>query len=162
VIRMRGGVAVLAVAILCAFASPTSAQWCEEEVFLTVGDGSIEIYHSQAEYNCCGWTDIEVVRDGFTIEVFEWEQFEYGPCYCLCCFDIQVFIGGLDPGDYTLTVWKTYNNFDGTWTYESAGTWIVPVDGVSEPVVLTNYIPCADTGALDEPLSWGTIKALYR
>ena len=159
---MRGTTGVLAVMVLLAFAAATPAQMCDEEVVLSTGEGSIDILHTQAEYNCCSWTEIEVEREGFTIDVIEREQFDDGPCFCLCCFEVEVHMGGLDPGEYTVTVWKGYYVGDETWVYESAGTWIVEVDGVSDPFVWTGYLPCADTGAIDELLSWGTIKALYR
>ncbi len=158
---MRSSAVIVLAVILVAIASIASAQECEESVHIDVYDGTIEIHHIQARYNCCAWLDIEVVQDGYTIDVIEWERFEAGPCYCLCCFDSEVTIAGLDPGDYTVTVWKTYNNFDGSWEFISAGTWTVRVEGNAQPSVIASYVPCAETGAPETVASWGVIKALY-
>jgi hypothetical protein len=139
-----------------------SAQECAEQVLFETGDGTIVVHHNEALFNCCASLDVEVTQDDWEIGVFEWEQFEVGPCFCMCCFSADASVSGLAPGDYSVSVWKVHDNFDGTWTYELVGTWIVGVDGYSAPGVEVSYIPCASTAIPDEPSSWGTIKALYR
>jgi hypothetical protein len=157
---MKGSVVALSFVLL--FASIAAAQDCAEDVTFDVSDGTISIYHREALYNCCAWIDIEVNPDGYEIDVYEWEKFEEGPCYCLCCFDIMVTIGGLAPGEYTVRIWKAFDNFDGTWRIELLGEWIVAVDGTSAPFIATDYIPCVETSAPEDVSTWGTIKALYR
>ena len=151
---------VAAVVILAAL--PTWAQECSEEVVLETFDGTIAMHHHEAQFNCCAYLEIEVVQDAFDIGIFEWEMFEDGPCYCLCCFAADATIRGLPPGDYTVSVWKVHDNFDGTWTHELAGTWVVPVSGYSAPSIETSYEACIDTAIAEELGSWGVIKALFR
>jgi len=138
-----------------------SAQDCSEEVVFETSPGALVMRQSEARFNCCAWLDVEVVQDGYEIGVFEWERFDSGPCYCLCCFAIEASVSGLDPGDYSVSVWKLYDNFDGTWTHELVGTWTVGVTGTSDPAVTASYVPCAQS-AIPGETTWGVIKALYR
>ena len=73
-------------------------------------------------------------------------------------------MSGLEPGEYLVRVWKGYNNFDGTWTFELVHEETVIVDGHSMPGVQSSYIPCVETAIDEEPAetSWGVIKGLYR
>ncbi len=151
---------VAAVAILAT--PPAWAQECSEEVVLETFAGTIVMHHREALFNCCAYLEIEVLQDSFDIGIFEWEMFEDGPCYCLCCFAADATISGLPSGDYNVSVWKLYCNFDGTWTHELVGTWIVPVTGHSTASVETSYVPCIGTAIPEEPYSWGVIKALFR
>lgn len=152
--KMRTFAIALVALLMLLPAASSFGQWCDEQVRFVTYDGTIEMHHSQAEYNCCAWIEFEVVQEEFEIDVFEWERFETGPCYCLCCFDLKVVIGGLEPGIYVVTLWK-----DGLFY----GSWEVPVEGFSAPFVETQYIPCVETGAPEIGMgSWGMIKALYR
>lgn len=151
---------VAAIAILAT--PPAWAQECSEEVVLETFDGTIVMHHREALFNCCAYLEIEVVQDAFEVGIFEWEMFEEGPCYCMCCFAAEATIRGLPSGDYTVSVWKVHDNFDGTWTHELVGTWIVPVSGHSTASVETSYEACIDTAIAEEPGTWGTIKALFR
>jgi hypothetical protein len=151
---------VAAVVILAA--PPTWAQECSEEVVLETFDGTIVMHHREALFNCCAYLEIEVVQDAFEIGIFEWEMFEVGPCYCMCCFAAEATVRGLPSGDYAVSVWKVHDNFDGTWTHELIGTWTVPVNGHSTASVETSYVPCIYTGMAGEEKTWGIIKALFR
>lgn len=151
------------VLLLCAVSS--SAQICDEHISLVVSEGSIAIAHNDAEFNCCAWIDISLLEDESTIEFTEREMFESFPCSCTCCLDFNLAVGGLEPGDYTVRVWKGHDNFDGTWTMVLAGEWVVAVQGFSLPFERTTYLPCGETLVPDDgdaPSRWGTIKALYR
>ncbi len=143
-------------------ASAASAQFCEEAVEVSSGPGTIYVAHTDAEFNCCSWIDVEVDHGGLSVLVTEYEKFVDGPCFCLCCFEVSATVSGLEPGEYQVEVIKAYDNFDGSWTYESIGVWPVTVGGESEPAVFTNYVPCANLGLPQDLTSWGTIKALYR
>ena len=151
---------VTAVTLLAALllVSLASAQTCDEEVRLETSDGTIEIFHLQTTYNCCCAVDNEVVQDGFWIDVHEYEQLIDGGCDCLCCFDIETVIAGLDPGDYTLSIIK-HSEYGGV---ELVGTWPVTVTGSCPPSLVTTYVPCSETGMAGEETTWGVIKALYR
>ena len=94
------------VAVLALVAATAGAQECDEEVLFDVYDGTIEIIHNQSRYNCCCWIEFDVVQEDFAIDVVEWEELDAGGCDCLCCFDMRVVVAGLDPGDYTVTIWK--------------------------------------------------------
>ena len=108
------------------------------------------------------WIDVEVAQEGNDIEIVERERFETNPCYCLCCFDVAATIGGLDPGSYTVDIWKGYWVGGDVWTYELVGTWVLEVEGNSDPFIESYYIPCVETGSDGFPSSWGTIKQMYR
>jgi hypothetical protein len=159
---MRTTFFALTSAVLLLTAPSATAQECSEEVVIETFAGTIVVEHVEALFNCCAGLDVEVVQDGFEIGIFEWEVYDIGPCYCLCCFGAEATVAGLPPGDYSISVWKVHDNFDGTWTHELVGTWLVPVSGDSEPSVETSYAPCVETGALEPDWSWGTIKALFR
>jgi len=160
---MRTLACALASVAFLAIAATGAAQWppCDEQVVLSTPPGGIEIIHSDVEYNCCAWIDIQIEQQPFVVEFYEWELFEFGPCYCVCCFDTEMEVTGLAPGEYTVRLW--------TVLYEVppslAGEWTVTVAGSSEPSVWTVYRPCGQTAVQDEgavPGSWGVIKALYR
>jgi hypothetical protein len=150
------------IAIAAAFCSTAAAQECAEEVSFLLGDGTITLHHREARFNCCAWIDVEVAQGAYDIDVIERERFEEGPCFCLCCFDVSTTIGGLDPGEYTVDVWKAFWVGGDIWTYELVGTWLIEVDGHSEPFLESSYLPCVETGAEEPDWSWGTIKGLYR
>jgi len=151
------------VAVVVALAAPLAwGQECSEEIVFETSAGTIVMHHQEALFNCCAYLEVQVEHDPFEIEIVEWEMFEYGPCYCLCCFAADATISGLPAGDYVVNVWKAYYNFDGTWTHELAGTWLIPVSGCSLPSVETSYEPCVNTAIPEEPDSWGVIKALFR
>lgn len=161
---MKRFAAAMAVFIAVLPASFSSAQYCEEEVTFETSPGTLFMRHHEALFNCCAWLDVEVVTTTETIEFTEWEMFEDGACYCLCCFDAEATVGGLEPGEYTARVWKAMDNFDGTWTLELAAEEVVTIEGESEPLIETSYTPCVDTSAPGQPneMTWGTIKGLYR
>ena len=158
---MRTAIIALAAALLIPTASAT-AQECSEEIVLETGDGTIEMHHPEARFNCCACVNTEVVQDGFEVDFVEREDFSCGACYCQCCFAINASLGGLDPGTYTVRVWKLYDNGNGTWTEELAGTWHVEVAGQSEPSFWSEYVPCVNASIPEGPVGWSVIKALYR
>ncbi|MCD4689826.1 hypothetical protein K8S17_00025 [bacterium] len=147
---------VLAIALLTA--GSVQAQMCYEQLVFETDPGTIICRHTQTEFNCCAWIDFAVDVDGFSISIVEAEAYESGPCYCNCCFDNEIVIGGLEPGLYSVTIWKVRLN--GT---EFVGVWEVQVAGQSDPFVETTYEPCVQTTVDDDFIwSWGTLKGLYR
>ncbi len=149
-------IVVLAIAFLTA--GSAQAQICDEQVIFETGPGTIICHHTQTEFNCCAWIDFAVDIEGFSISIEEAEAYESGPCYCNCCFDNEIVIGGLEPGLYAVSICKI--RLGGP---EFVGTWEIQVEGQSAPFVETTYEPCVQTTVDDDLIwSWGTMKALYR
>ncbi len=155
---MKTSVGAAVLTLLLATALP--AQMCEEEVLFDVREGTIEVVHNQTPYNCCAWLGFEVYQEGFSIEIVEWEHLDPpGGCNCVCCFNVSIVIGGLDPGEYTVTLTKRHEGGGS----EVLGPWQVTVDGTSDPVLITTYLPCAAGSVHDQTeTSWGVIKSQYR
>lgn len=155
---MRSPVGVSILLLVCAAA--TSAQVCEERVSFDVREGTIEMVHDQAPYNCCAWIGFESYQEGQSIDIVEWERFEpSGPCDCICCFDVRVLIGGLEPGEYEVTLTK---HLEGEQV-EVLGPWIVIVEGTSDPMLIASYLPCVSASVHERlPTTWGVIKSRYR
>jgi len=143
---------------LLLLASSVSAQQCDEQVFITTGPGSMWISHRQSLFNCCCTIEFEVIQDSYLILVREHEVLVWGGCDCHCCFDAEVLIEGLAPGDYDVNLAK----FTEHGGMEVIGYWLVTVTGESLPALRTGYVPCAETGAAEDDTTWGVIKALYR
>jgi hypothetical protein len=143
----------LAVILVLLSAVCSQAQDCDEQVVFVTYDGTIEVHHQQALYNCCAWIDFRVEQQEFAIDIYEYERFEFGPCYCQCCFDLLVIVGGLEPGTYLVSIWKNDEYY---------GTWQVPVEGTGVPFVETAYDPCVNSTVAPQIDSWGMIKSLYR
>lgn len=144
--------------------SSAFADLCDEAVTLDVSPGTIAMHHEGALFNCCAWLDVEAVQSPGTVEFLEWERFETTPCWCVCCFEAEATQSGLEPGEYTVRVFRVLDNFDGTWTFALALEETVVVEGSSEPAFNASYTPCVES-AVEEAfleLSWGTIKSLYR
>ncbi|MBC8443440.1 hypothetical protein H8D79_01800 [PVC group bacterium] len=149
-------IVVLATALLTA--GSAQAQICDEQVTFDTDPGTIICHHTQTEFNCCAWIDFSVTIMEFSISIVEREEYDDGPCYCNCCFDNEIVIGGLEPGLYVVTIWKI-----ALGGAEYVGTWEVEVDGQSAPFVETTYEPCVQTTVGDDSMwSWGTIKSLYQ
>jgi len=66
------------------------------------GGGDLLIRLTDWELNCCLEMVVEASLDGSTVEVFLVDQGE--PCDCVCGFDVDVSIGGLSAGTYTVVV----------------------------------------------------------
>jgi hypothetical protein len=160
---MRTLVGALALVAFLFIAATGAAQWppCDEQVSVSTTPGGIAIVHDDVEYNCCAWIDVQVEQQPFVVEFYEREQFEFGPCFCMCCFDTEMEVAGLPPGEYTVRLWKVLYEMPPSLV----GEWVVTVQGSSDPLVRTVYWPCGETAISDEataPASWGAIKALYR
>lgn len=158
---MRKPVAAAAVACALLGVAALPAQQCDEEVVFQIREGTIEVSHNQTVYNCCSWIGFQVYQDGFGIDIVEQENYDPpGGCYCLCCFDIGVTVGGLDPGDYTVSITKRYESGE----TEVLGPWAVTVDGACDPFLITTYLPCVAASIQQEAegTTWGIIKSLYR
>jgi hypothetical protein len=74
------------------------------------GAGTLTFTHGNAGFNCCpGTISAKFAFDGSTITVTETEAYgEYGPCLCLCLFDVDFQITNLPPGTYRLVFVEPY------------------------------------------------------
>ncbi|MCX8102967.1 MAG: hypothetical protein N3E42_00780 [Candidatus Bipolaricaulota bacterium] len=81
---------------------PTSP---DADVELHVNGRNLVILHRNALTNCCLTTALEVVLKANTIEVFEREQ-PGEACRCLCPRDLSVTIYHLNPGVYTVRLYR--------------------------------------------------------
>ena len=164
--------------------SPVFAGWppCADTVRAVVVGSNINVYHDQAEWNCCATIAFDLDARGDTFDLYESETFEVGPCHCLCCFDLVATITDVPPGDYLVRVLaaETGEVFGETWVE-------VPEVrlGVARPVgprgtpassSLGGTQECAAElgGALQSPCggwtadvevaesTWGRIKTLFR
>lgn len=122
----------------------------EDRIELEVRGCVLHIYHENVVINCCLEYDARVEVTGSTIEVTEVDKGP--PCDCICPFDLETTIEGLEMGRYTLVL----NAFlhgdpliydvwippcDGDWIY-GAEVWSpMGIQGVEVPVSATNEKP---------------------
>lgn len=83
-----------------------STEPCTDSVYANVVLDTVNVFHDGAFYNCCGVIEFDFQIGDTTIDVVETETFPEGPCYCDCCFDLRVSIGGVPPGAYWIHVWN--------------------------------------------------------
>jgi hypothetical protein len=155
----------LVLSLLCiGIAPPASAQIaCRDSVYALVSDGTMQVFHEGATYNCCPTFAYEVELSGDQIQIYETEVESL--CDCICCMDLDVTVESVPPGEYTVE----FHWFD----YETQGSrvWelVVSVGDAGQggdPVVARFgksdcYDPAAGV-AEDAADTWTMIKALYR
>lgn len=109
---------------------------CTDTVFAKVIGDTVFVHHYGAYYNCCAVIEFEGDIHGDTVDIFEYETFPVGPCYCMCCFNLVLPILGLAPGKYLIRVF----NEDGSVLFGM--TWVT-VPGYKEFHFLSPYqSPC--------------------
>ncbi len=73
------------------------------------GEDLLLLNHINAGFNCCPIIQANIVIDGSVITITEGETFDsFGPCYCLCLFDVDYQLAGVEPGEYTIVVNELY------------------------------------------------------
>ncbi|KPJ59672.1 MAG: hypothetical protein AMJ46_09980 [Latescibacteria bacterium DG_63] len=145
------------------FFSSAYAGWppCHDIVRAEAVGSTINVYHDQAEWNCCATMLFELFEVQDTFNLLEFETFEFGPCVCLCCFDLSTSILHVAPGEYLVRVINGHSGgiFGEVWVTVEEGPWDEPsLGGIAQS-------PCGGWGVgVEEPASstWGRIKALYR
>jgi len=85
-----------------------------------VAGNALHIHHTNAWYNCCPNFVVEYVFSGNDITVYARDTL--GQCDCICLFNFQYDVYGLDPGQYVVTLYGSDLPF---------GEWLVGVDTVS-------------------------------
>jgi hypothetical protein len=163
------GVVVMA-ALACAVAmgpAPASAQ-CEpdDQFAVFIVDGMVTVIHEHAEYNCCmDGCEYAVELAGDIIDVVETEVVSL-PCWCLCCFWLQVQIADVPPGDYTVR----FHWCEGYDDWQVADLPIVVPDngqGDEPSIAACERSDCYSGSTAvppDAPLptTWAQLKAGYR
>jgi hypothetical protein len=97
----------------------------DEAVSFTVDDDEVQVLHESATYNCCAnFIAVAMEIEGDIITLTEYEVVgEY--CPCMCCFDVEAYVGGLQPGSYTMRLcWDDWDT--GEWTCYSEEIVITP------------------------------------
>jgi hypothetical protein len=132
---------------------------CRDTVRAQAIGNTIQMYHDQAEWNCCASIQFNLVQVQDTFSLFETETFAVGPCHCDCCFDLSTTIVDVAPGTYLVRVLDAQTSaiFGEVWVTVEIGQWGQP--GLGPP----SQSPCGGWAIGVEPNStWGRIKALYR
>lgn len=83
---------------------------CEDEgISARVEGTSIYVTHFNATYNCCP-DDIKVTLFGGVKRLMlNEEEILTIPCKCLCCYNVETEVAGVEPGKYTVIVcWDDY------------------------------------------------------
>lgn len=96
--------ALLSVSFLIGIAY--SSEPCTDSIYANAVQDTVNVFHDGAFYNCCGVIEFDFEIGDTTIDVVETETFPKGPCYCDCCFDLRVSIGGVPAGVYWVQVWN--------------------------------------------------------
>ena len=168
---MRASNLILPLALL--LAAPPAAQayqlWCEDADALRIGvdpqTAAVLLTHAGAMYNCCPEPILyDVEANGGTLTVVE-RVLEETPCDCICCFDLEIVVADVPPGDWAV-VFRWLDAESASWR-ELTGAVSVPAtarDGAPHAelaappacLVSTGVEPDASTGA------WGLIKTIYR
>jgi len=69
------------------------------------GEGTLELYHLNAGFNCCPKISCRITASGSTITVKEIDE---GMCECLCLTDALFHVTGLSPGTYNIKFEEPY------------------------------------------------------
>jgi hypothetical protein len=80
-------------------------------VIITVSGHNVTVVHADAFYNCCFEITTTVVQVGEVIDIYE--HTSGLPCYCLCYFDVNTTLYGLDAGTYTISVYDADGEYAG-------------------------------------------------
>jgi hypothetical protein len=141
---------------------------CFPEIYGWAVEDTILVAHQGAYYNCCAVVAVSMqLPEPFVVDFLEEETFPVGPCYCECCFDIDMWAGGFSPGTYQVRVWNQDHTVlfgqvevqvseppEGPPTF--AGSWQTECLEASE---VGEEDPIAPP---DASSTWGAVKGLFR
>jgi len=134
---------------------------CEDLIYAWAMSDTIIVKHTGAYYNCCAVVVIAMeTPEPFVVDFLETETLPMGPCDCMCCFDLDMWGFGFEPGHYTIRVW----NDSRTVLYGET-----EVDVYKDPLTQVGFGEYIQSGCLnnssvrDEPkeTTWGRIKSMY-
>ena len=119
-------------------------------VVVRVEDCVLVMLHRGVEFNCCLEYEPRVGVEGDHITI---EEIDNGPlCDCICPFDLEVRIEGLEPGTYAVTVhaFRHAEPIEYTVSVPACGAFVIAAPqvwavmgtpGVEVPVLATNPEP---------------------
>jgi len=156
--------------------SPVFAGWppCADTVRAVVVGSNINVYHDQAEWNCCATIRFDLDAHSDTFDLYESETYDGGPCMCRCCFDLVTAITDVTPGEYLVRVLPAGSVVPfGEVLVQVPEVLPWPEAGRSEPpgtwactagLGRTLQSPCEGwtTDVPEPPTTWGHIKTLFR
>ncbi len=148
---MKKGFVLIGVA---AIASAAGTLFASGTVWSEVKDNVAYVHHDDAYFNCCPefvtWSEHDS-SDYYVINIFE--QDTVHDCDCMCYFDFEHVLKGLDPGTYTALVWEA------PWmTFSLAGTteFVIPVQMGSVSTSGSVSDCHEEPGLIESPLAEGT------
>ncbi len=71
----------------------------------TYTDGELTLEHHDAFYNCVAEMIIQFEQDGNVLRFYE-RNISEEAVYCLCYFELDATVDGIDPGEYIVEVWS--------------------------------------------------------
>ena len=165
--RVRGLAA--ATILLLAFLPAAHAEDpCLAEIYGWAVQDTIFVAHQGAYYNCCAVVAVSMQLPApFVVDFIEEETFPVGPCYCQCCFDVEMWAGGFSPGTYRVNVWNQshtvlFGQVEVQVSESPAGPPTFAGSWQSE------CLEASDVGEEDPPApqdastTWGAVKGLFR
>lgn len=141
--------------------APSAQVECEDHVYAWAREDTIEVLHVGAFYNCCALIVSQLeTPEPFIVDFLEAETFPDGPCYCMCCIDVEMWAAGFPPGLYTVRVW----NEDRSLLYGETEVEVIAPGGAGPALLLTGQSGCYDATSvpLCEPSTWSALKTLFR
>jgi hypothetical protein len=83
-----------------------------EEIYFEVNGNDLSYYHySEWTYNCCAEMIVQVEVENWVVKFLEVEHFgEFGPCACLCDYELTATVYDLESGEYTVEVWSYFDD----------------------------------------------------
>ncbi len=148
-------------------AADPSACLNTDELTLGVGPtpGTVRLTHLAAMYNCCPEPILyDVGLQEGVLTVTE-RVLEESPCDCVCCFDLEVVVTDVPPGDWAVVL---------RWFDAESGAWSELTGAVTVPVSPARVMPraelavepvCLNTTGIEpnfETSAWGAVKSAYR
>jgi hypothetical protein len=79
---------------------------CTDSIHAEVVADTVKVFHDGAYYNCCAVIEFESQTADTTISIVETETFPKGQCFCMCCFNLRVYVSDVPDGAYWVYVWN--------------------------------------------------------
>jgi len=76
----------------------------QDTLYTSVSGDTLTIHHDQTERNCGALFTFDVSLDDSLITITEIDT--GGLAYCMCLFDLEVSLTGLEPGTFQIDVWS--------------------------------------------------------
>jgi hypothetical protein len=90
-----------------------------DEIELTIEGNTLHVLHRNATYNCC----LDDVVISLSVEenllILNEQEILSNPCWCICCYNVEVTVVDLAPGTYTVEFcWYDYETDQVTCYWE--------------------------------------------